>query len=73
MQWSSHSQHLASKACDHYGAPAGDAEDINPCVGRAVRLMVPSRERQADILVQAVQNHNPHVLIVDEIGTAKVR
>lgn len=34
--------------------------------------MVPSREEQADILVQAVQNHNPDVIIVDEIGTSKV-
>jgi stage III sporulation protein SpoIIIAA len=34
--------------------------------------MVPSRDDQADILVQAVQNHNPDVIIVDEIGTSKV-
>jgi stage III sporulation protein SpoIIIAA len=35
--------------------------------------MVPRREEQADILVQAVQNHNPDVIIVDEIGTWQVR
>jgi hypothetical protein len=35
--------------------------------------MVPRREQQADILVQAVQNHNPDVIIVDEIGTKQVR
>jgi len=46
---------------------------MHPCVGRAVRMMVPRREQQAEILVQAVQNHNPQVLIVDEIGTKEVR
>jgi stage III sporulation protein SpoIIIAA len=34
--------------------------------------MVPRRDQQADILVQAVQNHNPDVIIVDEIGTKQV-
>lgn len=34
--------------------------------------MVPHREQQADILVQAVQNHNPDVIIVDELGTWQV-
>jgi hypothetical protein len=35
-------------------------------------MMVKRREEQAGVLVQAVQNHNPDVIIVDEIGTAKV-
>jgi stage III sporulation protein SpoIIIAA len=35
--------------------------------------MVPSRDQQAEILVQAVQNHTPDVIIVDEIGTRQVR
>jgi hypothetical protein len=51
---------------------AGDADECHPCIGYARRLMVPRREQQADILVQAVQNHNPDVIIVDEIGTTKV-
>lgn len=51
---------------------AGDADECHPCIGYARRLMVPSREQQADILVQAVQNHTPDVVIVDEIGTRKV-
>lgn len=42
-------------------------------MGKALRMMVPRRDRQAEILVQAVQNHNPQVLIVDEIGTKEVR
>lgn len=56
-----------------HAACAGDADEIHPCVGRALRMMVPQRDRQAEILVQAVQNHNPQVLIVDEIGTKEVR
>ena len=36
-------------------------------------MMVPRRVDQAAVLVEAVQNHNPDVIIVDEIGTPKVR
>jgi stage III sporulation protein SpoIIIAA len=35
-------------------------------------MMVRRREEQAGVLVQAVQNHNPDVIIVDEIGTKAV-
>jgi stage III sporulation protein SpoIIIAA len=35
-------------------------------------MMVPRREQQAQLLVQAVQNHTPQVIIVDEIGTKQV-
>src|SRR5690242_5241059 len=56
----------------HAIAAAGDADECHPCIGYARRLMVPRREQQADILLQAVQNHNPDVIIVDEIGTWKV-
>jgi stage III sporulation protein SpoIIIAA len=55
------------KSCD----VAGDAEECHACTGRARRMMVRRREEQADVLVQAVQNHNPDVIIVDEIGTSK--
>jgi len=33
------------------------------------RLLVDKRSRQQDVMVEAVQNHNPEVLIIDEIGT----
>jgi stage III sporulation protein SpoIIIAA len=36
-------------------------------------MMVPHRSRQADVLIQAVQNHAPDVIIVDEIGNSKVQ
>jgi stage III sporulation protein SpoIIIAA len=35
-------------------------------------MMVRRREEQAGVLVQAVQNHNPDVIIVDKIGTKAV-
>jgi nucleoside-triphosphatase THEP1 len=52
---------------------AGDAEECHPCIGRARRMMVRRHEEQVGVLVQAVQNHNPDVIIVDEIGTKLVR
>lgn len=50
----------------------GDSDEVHPCIGNARRMMVSHRNQQADILVQAVQNHTPDVIIVDEIGTAQV-
>eukprot|EP00775_Hariotina_reticulata_P005541 gene5541-5777_t len=41
----------------------------HPCIGRARRMMVPHREQQAQVLVEAIQNHAPDCIIVDEIGT----
>ena len=40
-------------------------------VGMARRMMVPNLDEQADILVEAVQNHTPDVIICDEIGRKK--
>ena len=34
-------------------------------------MPVRDRRRQHDVLVEAVQNHNPEVVIVDELGTAE--
>ena len=50
----------------------GDADQVHECVGRARRMMVRRREQQAEVLVEAVQNHSPEVIIVDEIGTKEV-
>jgi nucleoside-triphosphatase THEP1 len=48
---------------------AGDGDIPHPAVGRARRLQVPHRERQKETMIEAVQNHTPEVIIVDEIGT----
>jgi stage III sporulation protein SpoIIIAA len=46
----------------------GDGEQPHRCVGLARRMMVPSLDQQGAVMVECVQNHTPHVMIVDEIG-----
>lgn len=53
-------------------AVAGDAAEPHPCIGLARRMMVPDRSQQAAVLVEAVQNHAPDVIIVDGIGMQAV-
>lgn len=50
---------------------AGAADIPHPCIGRSRRMSVFDRTRQHQVLIEAVQNHNPTVIIVDEIGTKK--
>jgi len=47
---------------------AGDGDVPHPCVGLARRMMVPSLPDQARVMVECVQNHTPHVMIIDEMG-----
>lgn len=49
---------------------AGDGDVPHPAVGSARRLMVAVPERQHAVMIEAVENHMPEVIIVDEIGTA---
>ncbi|KAF1782257.1 P-loop containing nucleoside triphosphate hydrolase [Phytophthora cactorum] len=46
----------------------GDGLVPHECVGWARRIMVPSLEAQAGVMVECVQNHTVETLIVDEIG-----
>jgi nucleoside-triphosphatase THEP1 len=48
---------------------AGDGDIPHPAVGRARRMQVPDRARQKETMIEAVQNHTPEVIIIDEIGT----
>ncbi len=48
---------------------AGDGDIPHPAVGKARRMQVNSPERQKEVMIEAVQNHTPEVIIVDEIGT----
>lgn len=48
---------------------AGDGDIPHPAVGRARRMQVSSHERQKEVMIEAVQNHTPEVIVVDEIGT----
>lgn len=48
---------------------AGDGDIPHPAVGRARRIQVPDRDRQKETMIEAVQNHTPEVIVIDEIGT----
>lgn len=48
---------------------AGEGAHPHPAVGLARRLMVPRGSSQADIMIEAVENHCPEIIIVDEIST----
>jgi stage III sporulation protein SpoIIIAA len=49
---------------------AGEGDIPHPAIGRARRMQVPHPERQHAVMIEAVENHMPEVIIVDEIGTA---
>ena len=48
---------------------AGDGDTPHPAIGRARRMQVAQPEYQKDIMIEAVENHTPEVIVVDEIGT----
>lgn len=48
---------------------AGDGDIPHPAVGHARRMQVRQPEFQKDVMIEAVENHTPEVIIVDEIGT----
>ncbi|MBI2973755.1 MAG: AAA family ATPase [Armatimonadetes bacterium] len=47
----------------------GDGNVPHPSIGTARRIQVPSRADQYRLLLEAVQNHTPEVVVIDEIGT----
>ena len=48
---------------------AGDGDTPHPAIGHARRMQVKQPEFQKDIMIEAVENHTPEVIVVDEIGT----
>ncbi len=48
---------------------AGDGDIPHPGIGSARRMQVPSPELQHAVMIEAVENHMPEVIIIDEIGT----
>lgn len=48
---------------------AGDGDIPHPAIGSARRMQVPRVELQHHVMIEAVENHMPEVIIVDEIGT----
>ncbi len=47
----------------------GDGDIPHPGIGHARRMQVPSSDRQHAVMVEAVENHMPQVIVIDEIGT----
>lgn len=48
---------------------AGDGDIPHPAIGRARRMQVPTPADQHAIMIEAVENHMPQVVVIDEIGT----
>jgi stage III sporulation protein SpoIIIAA len=48
---------------------AGDSDIPHSGIGRARRMQVPKTEFQHQVMIEAVENHMPQVIIIDEIGT----
>ena len=48
---------------------AGDSDISHPGIGRARRMQVTQTEFQHQVMIEAVENHMPQVIIIDEIGT----
>ena len=46
----------------------GDGDVPHPAVGDARRLQVAQPTLQHEVMIEAVENHNPEVIIIDEIG-----
>lgn len=47
----------------------GDGDVPHPAIGGARRMQVPDPSQQHRVMIEAIENHMPEVVIVDEIGT----
>ncbi|MCA9859878.1 MAG: hypothetical protein KC438_09155, partial [Thermomicrobiales bacterium] len=48
---------------------AGDGDIPHPAIGRARRMQVATPTAQHGVMIEAVENHMPQVIVIDEIGT----
>jgi hypothetical protein len=48
---------------------AGDGDIPHPAIGHARRMQVATPAMQHAVMIEAVENHMPEVIIIDEIGT----
>jgi stage III sporulation protein SpoIIIAA len=48
---------------------AGDGDIPHPAIGKARRMQVARPELQHQVMIEAVENHMPEVIVIDEIGT----
>ncbi len=47
---------------------AGDGDIPHPAIGQARRMQVALPSLQHEVMIEAVENHNPEVIVIDEIG-----
>ena len=47
---------------------AGDGDIPHPAIGRARRMQVATPELQHEVMIEAVENHMPEAIVIDEIG-----
>jgi len=48
---------------------AGDGDLPHPSIGKARRMQVSNNQNQHEVMIEAVENHMPEIIIIDEIGT----
>ncbi|MDP2743848.1 MAG: R3H domain-containing nucleic acid-binding protein, partial [Dehalococcoidia bacterium] len=48
---------------------AGDGDIPHPAIGHARRMQVPTPTMQHAVMIEAVENHTPEIIVIDEIGT----
>jgi stage III sporulation protein AA len=48
---------------------AGDGDLPHPSIGKARRMQVSNQRNQHEVMIEAVENHMPEIIIIDEIGT----
>lgn len=48
---------------------AGDGDVPHPAIGGSRRMQVSSPEAQHAVMIEAVENHTPESIVIDEIGT----
>ena len=50
---------------------AGDGDIPHPAIGSSRRMQVSSPHMQHSVMIEAVENHMPEVIVIDEIGTVE--
>merc|ERR1712032_1036888 len=48
---------------------AGDGDLPHPSIGKARRMQGSNHQNQHEVMIEAVENYMPEVIIIDEIGT----
>src|SRR5829696_7342187 len=48
---------------------AGDGDIPHPAIGKARRMQVRTPSLQHEVMIEAVENHMPQIIVIDEIGT----